>query len=1499
MSASLDGLRQVSLTHKHSSSKETHSTVTAKRPQENLNSLVRAVWRRAQCLHLSSGVLAFCRWGIPIFLAGMTIDWLVRLPAPGRVVILVVLMAVSLRKAWRHGWRRTHVFNETDTARQIEEHHGGLESLLASAVQLRDARLPRGTSESLRDVTCLRADEAAAHLRAEEIVGFQGLRRAATAGLLLAVALGVLAIVNGPFLVAGAARIFAPWLEVNYPTRTQLELVDGDLVVKEGARARIEARVSGVVPRQAKLALRTGKGRPRVLSLDITNGVCEYSVASAFRGFEYRVTAGDARTAWHRVQVIPSPRFERVEVGLEFPPYIQRSSETVEALTLTVPEGTRLTWHLTLDCPIRRAELNLDDEGTRPLQVSPDGRRVTMSLVATASRAYSFSWVEKAHGFSFRSPRHYLQVSPDQPPHVELTSPQRNLHAILGRPVDLVVRGRDDHGLAAATVVYRVNHTPEENVRLSAPIRRGGGEQRIDWDYRTVLTELNIGDSVSFAVELSDRYPGPQGPHRARSETRRVSFLSRQEYLELIMKQKDRLLSRVRAVYRQERAAYDLVRNLDPGDDVFLQTCQLEAVRQEIVRERLNLTKREVKALIDDLAANNVLDAVEGKSLEQVRASLHTIAQTHVAHAASLLRAQAGAIHDDASLPPDPAPAAHAVDTAARDLGSLVLQRGINSALEVFARELHVSAQTQSSLRLRSIETRPGATGDGGQELSKRQDDLAGWIARLLSDLQKGMRYTKRPLAVLRLSRLLKGLREAGVAGTMREAAALIRKGQPDRAVPLQTEVIRDFLSVESRVRVGAEYEMLLVARDLFTSHVNAQKELRAASEALTPKQFNERRAALSRTQATLREKLLLLLLPSIPAPRPHLFDAAPAPAPPVDDLLAATERAMAEAVEQINAGEREAAGARQREAEKSMAALAGIVDRRAEEVTLRTEGAVRRLAAAEGRLARLEEYETRQLGLLEKTEDAAADDASCASLAEPQKLLAEEAHRFRKELAARSRARDDRDVLPLLARLDRAVHTMTNAVPALQADQPDTAIEHQETATEVLAEAGALGGTMVARLNVFHGLLNFERGVRYASGTMADAVAEQRDLIAGTRKAAPGDLPALMPALGNLRRCLDEVAPLLDLVARRMDAGTPLLFAGSDIEDSLLLLEEKNRPEALDAQETAVGSLQEVQELVQAVAPQAGYLAEIVEFLNEVLADAAFTVFRQEQLRERVQASAASPRPALVEEQRALQSDAETFGRLLRRATGQPRYTRAARHMADATDRMTAGDSAAAVKHMRLAEATLNDQATELFDLMRMLRDLPGIEVMEDSPKDLLLLLDVLAVASEQRDLYRKTQLATPEETASLATRQGELEARCRAFVRTEQPHPKLASARRHLSAAASALKPSSQAEATRSQQAAGEHLRHFIVEQALRLATPPPGPEEPTPGGEIYVPGPDMLIDFAAGVVSGELPKNKRVEWEALGRRTRAALNENFARELPLEYRGLLKNYYERVAK
>ena len=60
------------------------------------------------------------------------------------------------------------------------------------------------------------------------------------------------------------------------------------------------------------------------------------------------------------------------------------------------------------------------------------------------------------------------------------------------------------------------------------------------------------------------------------------------------------------------------------------------------------------------------------------------------------------------------------------------------------------------------------------------------------------------------------------------------------------------------------------------------------------------------------------------------------------------------------------------------------------------------------------------------------------------------------------------------------------------------------------------------------------------------------------------------------------------------------------------------------------------------------------------------------------------------------------------------------------------------------------------------------------------------------------------------------------------------------------------------------------------------------------------DHWMEFSKADPSGKLPPpGGKSEWSSLVDRERAALNENFARELPLEFRKLLKDYYEALSK
>ena len=1471
------------------------------RRQKTLYSRVGALWRREQILYIGAGTLALCRWGIPLFLGGVAVDWTADLSAFGRFAILAVLLSVSTYKAWRAGWRHVRSFNVTRAALRMEKHVGGLESLLVTAVELRNAEAPAGISRSLIDLTCRRAEEAAAPLRPEEAVRYHKLKAPAKAVLVLAAVMGLFAILNGPFLAVGAARIFAPWLAISYPTRTQVALLSGDLIVKEGGQAKIRARVSGVVPEQAKVALQTGRGKARRHSLPISDGICEYVVGSAFRSFEYRIIAGDGKSAWRSVKVIPSPRISHASVSLEFPSYTRRPAETVEALTVSVPEGTRIGWALTLDRAVSKATFDLAGEKPIPLEVGPDGRSVKLASVATESRAYSFSWVERERGFTFQSPSQYLLCAPDQPPHVELSSPRQNLYATLGRGIDLAYRGRDDYGIGEVAIAYRVDKTEEEKVALPPPTRSEGGEQRIDWDYRTVLPDLKIGNTVSFAIELADRYPGPDGPHRVRSQSRRVSFLSREDYLERIARHKRRLLGRLRGIYREERKVHEIIRGLDPLDDVFVQTCQLEAVRQDLVRERLLVLSSRMNGLIDDLAANNIKDEKVSAILVKLRTDLRRVADEHVGSAASSLRDLAAASNrKESARTGDPAPAAHKVDGAARELGVLMMQLSFRDAAEAMARELHAVAQAQASLRARAITTQDGAT--GAPSLSKSQDELARWLTRLFAATPWYRESTPDDaLIAFILSSLVRRLGDDGADAKMREAAALIGEGKPVDAARIQAGVVAKLLHAEFRLRVGAEHEALSKARELFQSQAREQKRLRLQSAALRPDAFAERRVEIARAQRALRLRLQELLMPAIPAPRPRLFDVDLPTPPAVEDLLTTAETSMDRAAESIASGDRDAGARQQQKAEGSLHALASIAAGRIGSIAQAERAKALLSLCAEG-TTKIGLFEERMLALIEKAEDAAADRSASAHLAGMERVLADDVEKFRAKVVKSNAilATPRKNFAPLLGCLDKATQSLKAAIPLLKGNKPGKAVAHQEAAHGELARAARMIEEQATGVAAFAAALADARAANRPGPYVAEIEAEQRVVIRATQKAKQADRRRLAVAQKNLVHAVNAVLDSLDFLADKIDSGTVMLFAKDDMDSAGEALETDDMIEAADAQDAVADALSELGAKLDAVAPRYDYVLEVTESLYEVMPDCAAIHTGQTRLCEKASAAPdAEALRALADEQRALTASATVSSELLNRITGKRYFGDALRRMTGAAKGLDAGDRAAALREMKLAEGSIGDDRAELLELIELL---PLLLAPPAGPKlapEVVLIRRALAVATEQKALYRETRRSAPKHVAALAARQRPLEQRCAAIITPFESHPNAVSARKRMAEAASALAASSGDEAVALQQKADASLRHLILEQVLEhvVVPGPPPPGDPVPSYDVG--DTEEFKMFMPGAVSGVKPKGGRGEWEVLGRRDRAALNENFARELPLEYRAILKDYYERLAK
>ena len=1464
---------------------------------EKLNSRIRTAWCRSQLLHLLAGVFAFVCWAVPLFLLGMFIDWMTYMPAPGRIAVLVVLLCVAFYRAWRRGWRHLRAFDAVATALQLESQHGEMNSLLVSAVQLRGENQHASGSSALRDRTCQLAENAALGLSVSQTVPFTPLRRPTLTVALFVAVVMIFFTVNRPFLMAGVTRFFVPWLNVEYPTYTQISLSQNSLVIQEGESASIAAQIGGITPNQATIYVRTGEGRAREIDLEVVDGVCTYTIASASRDFSYRITAGDDRTGWHEARVVPAPRIEEVAVGLKYPPYLGREQESIEALTLTVPEGTGVDWKVVLDRPVRSAQFFRDGESPVDLDVGSDDRTLAFTADVSASKGYHFRWVDKDHEFEFSSPRYFLQVSSDQAPRVELTSPVANLVAMLGRPLDLAVRVQDDHGLGSTTVAYRVNQRDEVPIKLDAPLEIGQGEQVVDWDYRKSVPDLQIGDTVSLVLEVSDRYPEPLGPHVVRSDTRRITFLSKDKYLAQIEKQKDRLLSRVQAIYRQQRSAYEVVRSLEPAAQGYIQACQLEAIRQEMVRDQLKQIANQLQTLLDDLAANDVSDTAEGESLEAVRLALIVIAEKHVAQAAVRLREQSGdAASGKASGPQQ---ASNAVNTAARDLGALVLLRGIDAAQEVYARESRMLAQVQASLRWQAMTLQ---STQEMQSLLQRQTDVGLWTTKLIQDLQSGMRFQQRPLAVLRLIRSVKGLRDAMTVERMNKARTLISSGEPEQAADIQAELVRTLLDAEFSVRLSGAYSTLLETRDLIESLGAVQRQLQIENADMTKAEFKSQRQSIVQVQQSLRNQLVTMMLPTVPAPRAGMFDEQMPQVPPVDALLRKANNAMAAALVELKNGDKDGVVMQQTLVEQTLAELLLVVERWSVEMGLRTQGLGTLVAASSARMSSIEEYEARVIGFLEKTDLASADQKPVDGIADSQQNLTDELAGFVVSLKKPNESEPDPDLPPLLNQLEKAAGLLQQSVQSLRESDADAAIACQEESADALAEAYAIVVAQNDRLTLLQDLLLFQRSVGFANGYMEDIVAEQRELLALTESAEPEAMKPVLPQFGNMLRCLEGVSPLLDMVAARLDVGTPLAFAKTDFEDAIAALEIGDKFDAVDAQDVAAESLADVQVLVQDIQSQTGYVAEIVAFLHQSVSDTAMWQYRQDELRKRIASAKSDGLPRILKAQSGLLVEAHASANQLLAATGMPSFTEAADLMQEVVTGLIAGDAVAAAEAMELVSAVYSENAESLLSVITMLHGLPSIEIVADSDPALVRLIDVLALASDHKHLFRRTQSADAATMENLAKQQGELAERLSRIAEDGEPHPMLSEAGRRSSEAVKVFKVSELAELRGHLKIADEKLRHFIVDQALILETAAPIAASSEGDGDSSE-GSDSESAFAAGFisdfVSGEAARDKSTEWKVLGDRNRAALNQNFARELPLEYRALLKNYYERVAK
>ncbi|MGL4554427.1 MAG: hypothetical protein ACRC33_24965, partial [Gemmataceae bacterium] len=356
--------------------------------------------------------------------------------------------------------------NPRYAARKLEDTAGPGRHHVVNWIDLHGERMPAAFRAGLDRRTAKDLEEADPE---RAISNRRAVASAVAAGLAgLAVLAAFVALGPGPF-GARFGRAFGRAVDV--PARTQIEILKpegGDGVVTIGTPAVVAVRLTGLQPRGgATLHVwhdPSETPRPRPMTQD-AEGEWSATVGplEVGNGFWYRVTAGDGKTADHRIGVRATPALTGFLATYRYRRYANKADRTRAARRLEDLRGTEVILTAKANRDLRECRLEFtaaDGNGEiLPGEVTPAGPR--FRLVLDRPGKYRLGYTATT-GEAYLDPSaNDVLVIPDGVPTVKFTAPAKDVEIPLNGQVPLAAEVADDIGLAGLTLKLKVAGGPD------------------------------------------------------------------------------------------------------------------------------------------------------------------------------------------------------------------------------------------------------------------------------------------------------------------------------------------------------------------------------------------------------------------------------------------------------------------------------------------------------------------------------------------------------------------------------------------------------------------------------------------------------------------------------------------------------------------------------------------------------------------------------------------------------------------------------------------------------------------------------------------------------------------------------------------------------------------------------------------------------------------------------------------------------------------------------
>lgn len=488
-------------------------------------------------------LLRGAQWLLLALVVLLVTDVFLHLDAPLRLTLSLAAAAGAIGLfAWlaHQAWFFT---NPTErTARLLESRDPELGSKLINVLQLRETFLASSDSSALtRSLATQAVNDAAAEVHG---VRFMPLTREPGVNRGLKQALGVLALFV--VLAIGTFEVFSTTLirfldpMGDHPpySLTSLTLEEpaqrGSSVLYRESFT-VKCRWSGHDPKELFLTAHPPGEPEKAVTIPMfaqEKGVFVQKIEDVRTNLVIHAHTrnGWSRSRTHPLTVLLTPQFLMASVSVAPPAYTGLAAKGSEFgfNGLNALKGSRVTFRLASNRPLKEGVITLATASGKPqaIKLTPDAEKpdeVSGSFVADESGRMTFALTDVGGIPSDAEKSSAFTVTHDLAPQVAIAEPLRDGFLVEGHPMNARITAGDDYGLKSLRVMV------SRNEQYGEPVERTFKEITRNEVLTLPLSEgVKTGDVITLFAEAIDTHPNP--PHVARSETRRLTVISKEQY---------------------------------------------------------------------------------------------------------------------------------------------------------------------------------------------------------------------------------------------------------------------------------------------------------------------------------------------------------------------------------------------------------------------------------------------------------------------------------------------------------------------------------------------------------------------------------------------------------------------------------------------------------------------------------------------------------------------------------------------------------------------------------------------------------------------------------------------------------------------------------------------------------------------------------------------------------------------------------------------------------